>query len=406
MLAVVGAGFMGAAIAEVAAAAGVPTRLRDVSPEAVATGLARIRKMVDSGIARRRFERREARDIMQRVSGSTDYAGFSRADLVIEAVFEKLEVKRRVIRDLEAVVSADAVIASNTSAIPIDQIAEQAQRPERIVGMHFFSPAERMPLLEVVRPSAAADWAIERAVAAGGKLGKTVIVVSDSPGFYTSRVLGVMLNEAALLLADGARLEDVDRAMTAFGFPVGPFVLYDEVGLDVAQHAGETVAGAFGDRIPAAGIVAELVARGETGRKAGVGFYVWPRPSNLPSAVEWLSRSPRRRPNPRVYAHLPRRDFAERQIQERLVLLFVNEAVRCLDEGVIQSPIDGDLGAVLGLGFPPFRGGPFHYADSIGALALIEKLTALAARHGQRYAPADSLARDTNKQRGFYETTP
>jgi 3-hydroxyacyl-CoA dehydrogenase/enoyl-CoA hydratase/3-hydroxybutyryl-CoA epimerase len=388
---VVGAGFMGAAIAEVGAASGLSVRVRDVTPQAVAKGLATARKLVDEGVTRRRFEPREARAILQRLSGTSDYSGFDRTPLVIEAVFEDLQVKRRVLQELESVVRPDAVIASNTSALPIHQIASQAIRPERIVGMHFFSPAQRMPLLEVVRPAAAADWAVERAAAVGTKMGKTVIVVGDSPGFYTSRVLGVMLNEAVLILKEGARMEAVDRAMTAFGFPVGPFVLYDDVGLEVAQHAGETVSAAFGDRIPPATIVGDLVAAGDTGRKSGRGFYLWPQPSRTPRALQGLVRTPGRRPNPRALGETPRRSFAQTEIQERLALLFVNEAIRCLDEGVLLSASDGDVGAVLGLGFPPFRGGPFHHADAIGAGPLVDTLRRLAEAHGRRYEPADSL---------------
>ena len=388
---VVGAGFMGAAIAEVAAASGFSTRVRDVSPDAIARGLATARKLIDEGVARRRFEPREGRDILRRLSGTTDYSGFSQLDLIIEAVFEDLTVKRKVLDELEAVVKSETVIASNTSALPIRHIAQNAKHPERVVGMHFFSPAQRMPLLEVVRPDAAADWPIERAVAAGTKMGKTVIVVRDSPGFYTSRVLGAMLNEAALMLGEGADMVEVDRAMTEFGFPVGPFVLYDEVGLEVAQHAGETVTAAFGDRFPAATIVADLVEHGDTGRKSGRGFYIWPGPSKAPKVLRSVVPKPRRTPNPRAIGVTPRRSFAQQEIQDRLALLFVNEAIRCLDEGVLSSSADGDVGAVLGLGFPPFRGGPFHYADSIGAEALTATLTRLAENHGPRYEPAESL---------------
>jgi 3-hydroxyacyl-CoA dehydrogenase/enoyl-CoA hydratase/3-hydroxybutyryl-CoA epimerase len=403
MLGVVGAGFMGAAIAEVGAAAGLGVRVRDVSPDAVATGLANIRKMVDEGVARHRFESREARDIVQRVSGATDYSGFDRADVVIEAVFEELAVKRNVVKELEAILPPTAVIASNTSALPIKDIASVASHPERIVGMHFFSPAQRMPLLEVVRPDAAADWAVATAVALGTRMGKTVIVVGDSPGFYTSRVLGVMLNEAAILLGEGARMEDVDRAITTFGFAVGPFVLYDEVGLQVALHAGETVTRAFGDRVPADAIVPRLVAAGQTGRKAGAGFYLWPRPSRLAAPLRRFGRQPRRVPNPAAYGGRPREAVAQAAIQDRLVLLFVNEAIRCLEEGVLRSPTDGDLGAVLGLGFPPFRGGPFHYADSLGLQTVTHRLRTLADRHGHRYEPAESLVERARKGRRFFQ---
>jgi 3-hydroxyacyl-CoA dehydrogenase/enoyl-CoA hydratase/3-hydroxybutyryl-CoA epimerase len=397
-LGVVGAGFMGAAIAEVGAAAGLRVRVRDVSPEAVARGLAVIGSLVDGGRRRRRFEPREAQAILARVSGGTDYAGFGRADVVIEAVFEDLTVKQRVIGELEGAVGPDAVIASNTSALPISQIAARAEHPRRIVGMHFFSPAERMPLLEIVRPAAASEAAVETAVALGAQMGKTTIVVGDTPGFYTTRVLGVMLNEAALLVDQGARLEDVDRAMTAFGFPVGPFVLFDEVGLAVAQHAGETVAAAFGERFPISKVMADLLASGAGGRKSGRGFYLWPTSRRTPPLVGRFVPKQQRVANPVAYAGSPRRSFGDAEVQDRLVLLFVNEAVRCLDEGVLASPSDGDLGAVLGLGFPPFRGGPFHYADALG-FSLAPRLLALASTHGVRYAPADSIARG----RRFFE---
>jgi 3-hydroxyacyl-CoA dehydrogenase/enoyl-CoA hydratase/3-hydroxybutyryl-CoA epimerase len=244
--------------------------------------------------------------------------------------------------------------------------------------MHFFSPAHRMPLVEVVRAPRSDDWAVATAVRLGVKMGKTPIVVSDAPGFYTSRALGVMMNEAVVLLTEGAAIEEVDAAMRAFGFPVGPFVLYDEVGLQVAQHAGETIGRALGDRLPSTDLVPALVANGYAGRPRG--FYLW--------------ENKRPGPNPEVYRLLgnpTRRVYGHQAIQDRLALLFVNEAVRCLDEGVLGSPTDGDLGAVLGLGFPPFLGGPFHYADSRPDLA--ENLSRLAGRHGPRYAPADALKR-------------
>jgi 3-hydroxyacyl-CoA dehydrogenase/enoyl-CoA hydratase/3-hydroxybutyryl-CoA epimerase len=403
---VVGAGFMGAAIAEVGAAAGLSVRVRDTQPDALARGLASIRQMVDAGVARRRFQRLEGNQILQRVSGTTDYAGFSKTDLVVEAVFEEIQIKQDVMRELDRVLPAETVIASNTSALPITEIAHNSRHPERVVGMHFFSPAERMPLLEVVRPAGAADWAVERAVAVGTKMGKTVIVVGDMPGFYTSRVLGVMMNEAAILLGEGADMAAVDRAMTSFGFPVGPFVLFDEVGLEVARHAGERIARAFGDRIPATRVVAGLVEARQTGKRVGAGFYIWPRTPRVPRALRGLVQGPSRVANPAAYqlAGAPRRrDFDAETIQARLALLFVNEAIRCLDEGVLHSATDGDLGAVLGLGFPAFRGGPFHYADSLGPETLAARLQTLAEAHGQRYAPAGMLVELARAKRTFFE---
>lgn len=389
-LGVIGAGFMGAAIAEVGATNGFDVRIRDVEPAAVARALAGIGR----NVRRRRGDERQARDVLQRLSGTTDYTGFGRVELAIEAVFESLELKRRVLGELEAALGPEAVIASNTSALPIHEIASDASRPERVVGMHFFSPAQRMPLLEVVRPRAAAEWAVATAVRAGTRMGKTVIVVADTPGFYTTRVLGVMLNEAALVLGEGARIEEVDWAVERFGFPVGPFVLYDEVGLEVAQHAGESVLRAFGARVPASTVVPRLVAAGYVGRRGGAGFYCWAPPSRLPRPVRRFMPDPARLPNPAVARLLEQptaRTFEPRAIQDRLVLLFVNEAIRCLEEGVVASPTDGDLGAVLGLGFPPFLGGPFRYADTLGLPGLVRTLDGLAERHGARYAPSELL---------------
>jgi 3-hydroxyacyl-CoA dehydrogenase/enoyl-CoA hydratase/3-hydroxybutyryl-CoA epimerase len=378
-LAVVGAGLMGSGIAQAGAIGRMHVRVRDVDDAAVGRGLAAVRALTEDAGRKGAIDRREARRAIGRVTGTTDLSGFRRADLVIEAVFEDLALKRRVLAELEAVVGDDAVIASNTSALPIREIAHDARRPERVVGMHFFSPVHRMPLVEVVRSARADDRSVARVVAAGQAMGKTVIVVRDGPGFYTTRTLGIMLGEATLLLEEGARIEDVDRAMVAFGWPMGPLALIDEVGIAVADHAGRSVAEARGLTV-APRAVRLLAEAGLRGKRGGAGFY------------RYAGRS--RTPDPRVYELLgwPAAGTAATPgaIADRLTLLFVNEAVRCLDEGVLRSAVDGDLGAVLGLGFPPFLGGPFRWADARGE-ELREALRALAARHGERYEPADGL---------------
>lgn len=377
VLAVVGAGLMGSGIAQGAAMAGMTVRMRDVDDAAVASGLAAVRSLTEDAGRKGIVDRRGAARAIARVTGTTDWSGFRRSDLVIEAVFEELSLKRRVLAEIEAATPDTTVVASNTSALPIAEIAREARHPERVVGMHFFSPVHRMQLVEVVRPGAAAPEAVARAVAAGQALGKTVIVVRDGPGFYTTRVIGVMLGEATRLLYEGARIEDVDAAMTAFGWPVGPFALMDEVGLAVAHHAGETVAEAIGADARTSAVRA-LTDAGLSGKRGGEGFY------------RYAGR--KRLPNPRVYELLGTRATAWREdVAERLTALFVNAAARCLDDGVLRSPAEGDLGAVLGLGFPPFLGGPFRYADARGA-ALRDRLRALAEHHGPHYLPADGLA--------------
>ena len=377
-VAVVGAGLMGSGIAQSAAIGGATVRMRDVDTKAVARGLEAVHKLTTDAARKRVIERRESARVISRVTGTTDYSGFRRADLVIEAVFEDLAVKRNVIKELEDIVREDAVIATNTSALPIWQIAKNAMHPERIVGMHFFSPVHRMPLVEVVRPDKGDPKALARVVAEAQAMGKTAIVVRDTPGFYTTRVLGFMLAEAMLLLEEGARIEDVDRAMVAFGWPIGPLALTDEVGLTVARHVGETVAAARGIKNgPSA--VQRLTDAGMQGKRGGRGFYRY--------------SGKKRMPNPDVYSLIgmtPGAEWHDEQTARRLTLLFVNEAARCLDEGVLRSAAEGDLGAVMGVGFPPFLGGPFRWADSEGVV-LRDDLRRLAERHGERYTPSASL---------------
>ena len=383
-LGVVGAGFMGSGIAQAGAVAGMHVRVRDVDANAVARGLKTVSDLTVEAARKGVFERREAQRIAARVSGAPDLSGFARADLVIEAVFEDLGVKRTVVSELEAVLRDDAVIASNTSALPIAGIATGAKRPGRIVGMHFFSPVHRMPLLEVVAPPRADPDAVATAVAAGESMGKTVIVVRDAPGFYTTRTLAMMMGEAAQVLEEGVRIEEVDEAMERFGWPVGPFRLMDEIGLVVGKHVADTVSAARPGATPRA--VPLLVQAGLQGKRGGAGFYTY--------------NGKKRTPNRRVYELLgvQARPAAHGDIAERLTLLFVNEAARCLDEAVLRSAAEGDLGAVLGLGFPPYLGGPFRYADANGE-ALRNSLRRLANALGDRFAPADCL-RDGRR---FYE---
>jgi 3-hydroxyacyl-CoA dehydrogenase/enoyl-CoA hydratase/3-hydroxybutyryl-CoA epimerase len=347
----------------------------------VARGLKSIHDLTTSAARKRCFSRREAQEILSRVSGTTDYSGFRRAQLVVEAVFEDLEVKRKVIAELEAQLAPEAVIASNTSSLPIGSLAAEAKHPERVVGMHFFSPVHRMPLLEVIRAEQTSEAALATAVEAGRKMGKTVIVVNDGPGFYTTRVLGFMGQEARHLFEEGASVEDVDRALTRFGFPIGPFALADEVGIDVSAHVAEVLSASFPGRFTSSASTQRMLEAGRLGRKSKLGFYDY--------------RGRRKKVDPAVYSlrqAAPQR-FPEGLVQQRLVLAFLNEAARCLEEGVIACPRDGDVGAVMGVAFPPFLGGPFRYADSLGLPALVGQLHQLENAYGSRFAPAPILVR-------------
>ena len=393
-LGIIGAGFMGAGIASVAVQQGTSVRLKDTDTARVGKGIAAVSQVLKERLKKKQVTRLQYDDQLSLTGGSTTYAGFGHADLVIEAVFEDLALKHRVLREVEPLIPHDAIYASNTSTIPIAQIAEVAERPNRVLGMHFFSPVHKMPLLEVIVTPATDDDATVGAVAYGKKLGKTVIVVNDSPGFYTTRTLSAYMNEAGRLLDEGASIESVDKALLDFGFPVGPITLFDEVGIDVGGKVGVVMSEAFGVRMAPSESMRRVVESGRTGRKGRAGFYLYDKEGEK-GAVDAT-----------VYELFPhgatRREIEPGEIQERCVLAMVNEAARCLDEGVLRSARDGDVGAVFGIGFPPFRGGPFRYVDSLGASVAVELLTALNGRFPRRFVPADVLLDHARSQRRFY----
>ncbi|HEY9382784.1 MAG TPA: fatty acid oxidation complex subunit alpha FadJ [Gemmatimonadales bacterium] len=392
-LGIIGAGFMGSGIAGTAVTqAGVEARLKDAELARVGKGLKAAIEIVRGQLTRRRISRHEFEREVALLTGATDWRGFERADLVIEAVFEDLAVKRRVMREAEEVLRPGVVLASNTSTIPIASIAEGARHPERILGMHFFSPVERMPLLEVIPTTLTAPRAIATAVQFGRRMGKTAIVVADRPGFWVNRILSPYLNEAGLLLAEGAPIEVIDRAMTRFGFPVGPIALLDEVGLDVAQKASGVMHGAFGERMTPGPGVAAMVQAGRLGRKSGKGFYLY-------------HDGHKTEPDPSVYKLLGVTPLATVQwegIERRLVYILLNEAALAVAEGVVRSPRDGDLGAIYGIGYPPFRGGPLRYTDYLGAGEVVRALEALALAYGPRFTPAPSLLEMARNGAKFY----
>jgi 3-hydroxyacyl-CoA dehydrogenase / enoyl-CoA hydratase / 3-hydroxybutyryl-CoA epimerase len=390
---VVGAGFMGAGIAGTAALnAQVEVRLRDADLPRVGKGLRTATAILDERLKRKRLTRPEHQRLAALISGTADDSGFRTAGLVIEAVFEDLEVKRDVVGELEHVVAPDAVIASNTSTIPIADIAARAQRPDRVLGMHFFSPVEKMPLLEIIPHQATSARAIATAVRFGRRMGKTVIVVGDLPGFWVNRILTPYLNEAGILLMEGAPMEAIDRVMTRFGFPVGPVTLLDEVGLDVAGKAAGVMHRAFGARLAPSDFVRAMTEDGRLGRKNGRGFYRYESGKRLG-------------PDDSVYAlagvtKLPNID--ERWVERRLVYSMLNEAALAAADGVIRSPRDGDIGAIFGIGFPPFRGGPLRMIDSVGAAQVVRTLRELGDAHGGRFDPAPSLVEMAGRGGRYY----
>ncbi len=396
-LGVLGTGFMGAGIASIAARQGVPVRFKDTGHDAVLRGLAAVGDVLREGYTAKRITKQEFVDQASLVAGTISYEGFGAVDLVIEAVFEDVDVKQTVLREVEPRLPAHGIFATNTSTIPIARIAEAAARPERVIGMHFFSPVPRMPLLEVIVTPGTAPGTVTTAVAFGRKLGKTVIVVNDSPGFYVNRILLPYMNEAGLLLDEGVAIDAIDKALLAYGFPVGPITLLDEVGLDVAGKAGKIMADAIGARMTPARSIVAVVEAGRLGRKGRQGFYAY----GVDGKKSGVDES--------VYELLPTRKkrtaMPAAEIQRRCTMAMLNEAVRCLEEGVLRSPRDGDVGAVFGIGYPPFRGGPFRSIDARGAAAIVAELTALDAAHPGRFTPAVRLQEMAAAGARFYPAT-
>jgi 3-hydroxyacyl-CoA dehydrogenase/enoyl-CoA hydratase/3-hydroxybutyryl-CoA epimerase len=381
-LGIVGSGFMGAGIAGTAVLnVEVDTRLKDSDLARVGKGLKAATSLLKERLHRRRITKQQYERLSALLSGSVDYRGFGRADLVIEAVFEELEVKRQVLAELEAELRPEAIIATNTSTIPIHQISARARHPGRVLGMHFFSPVERMPLLEVIPTEATTPDTIVTAVRFGRRMGKTVIVVADRPGFWVNRILSPYLNEAGYLLQEGVSIELIDRTMTGFGFPVGPVALLDEVGLDVAQKAGSVMHEAFGDRMKPAAVLPRMLGATRLGRKNGRGFY-----SYKAGHKAGVDRS--------VYQLLgvrPSEEIHEDLVERRLVYCMLNEAALACADRVVRSPRDADIGAIFGIGFPAFRGGPLRMIDDAGASRVVEVLYQLQEQFGERFRPAPSL---------------
>jgi 3-hydroxyacyl-CoA dehydrogenase/enoyl-CoA hydratase/3-hydroxybutyryl-CoA epimerase len=405
-LGILGAGFMGSGIAAVAVQQGTLVRMRDADHGRVAKGFAAVRDILKERLTRRQITRVEFADMLTLLGGTIDYSGFANVDLVIEAVFEDLDVKHEVLREVETVLRPDAIFASNTSTIPIGEIATASVRPERVLGMHFFSPVHKMPLLEVIVTRETDRNVTATAVAYGKKLGKTVIVVNDGPGFYVNRILTPYINEAGRLLDQGASIDTIDRALVDFGFPVGPITLVDEVGLDVASKAGKIMHDAFGDRFSPAQSVQAVVGAGRYGRKSKKGFYLYDdegKKGAVDESVYSLLTPAAREVLPSSEAPPPVRvEYTSEEIQKRTILPMLNEAVRCLEEGVIRSARDGDIGAIFGFGFPPFRGGPFRYMDSLGAAEVVRQLEELNDRFPGRYAPAESLVAMARRNERFH----
>jgi 3-hydroxyacyl-CoA dehydrogenase/enoyl-CoA hydratase/3-hydroxybutyryl-CoA epimerase len=385
---VIGGGVMGGAIAGLLAEKGVDTRLSDLARKAVDTALVEHARRIESALRKRRLQAHEARAALDRLEGSTTLEGFARCGLVIEAVAEKLEIKRAVFGTLAAQLRADAILATNTSSLSVDAIAEGAPHPERVVGMHFFNPVHLMPLVEVIRGAHTNDETVAATAKLALRLGKTPVVVRDVAGFLVNRVLGPYLDEAVRLYEIGVASPTIERAALDFGLPMGPLELLDEVGLDIAAHAAQSLEKAYGERMKSSALVSKLVAVGLKGKKSGAGFFNYsPDPkSGRPRKGEFNARVTEAA-RPHGSSTLPFED-----VRDRLGLALVNEAALCLQENVVASESELDLATVFGMGFPPFHGGAMRYVKLRGARHVVDALKRLSN------AP-DVLARDGARQR-------
>lgn len=389
---VLGAGLMGAGVALASILhANTTVRLKDVRDEGVARGLSTMSDALDAQVRKRRLSKREKRALMARVTATTESALLGPLDVVIEAVFEDLDLKRRVLAEVESLGNPSTIFASNTSSLPIGDIAAEARHPERVIGMHYFSPVEKMPLLEIITTEKTADWVRQTCVDLGRRQGKTVIVVGDGPGFYTTRILGPYLNEAAHGLVEGLSVEAIDADLIQAGFPVGPLALLDEVGIDVGTKVVKTLVDAFGQRLAPPPGLERLLDQGRLGRKNKKGFYDYQAKSSGKRSVDesvyrdlGLVKPPTKKIRPQGLSQPD-------SIAERCTLMMVNEAVHCLGEGILRSARDGDIGAIFGLGFPPFLGGPFHFIDRHGSAEIVGRLRRLETKYGSRFAPAPLL---------------
>ncbi|MFQ5780107.1 MAG: 3-hydroxyacyl-CoA dehydrogenase [Nitrospiria bacterium] len=375
--AVIGAGAMGAGIAQVITYSGLPVILKDVSQETVDRGLATIKKIYQSRVDKGKMTASEMDQKMALVSGAVDYSGFSDVDIVIEAVFEDLSLKQKLFHEFETACPESAIFASNTSSLPISAIAAATKKPEKVVGMHFFNPAPVMKLVEVIPGLGTASETIDDVIAFSESLRKIPIRVQECAGFLVNRLLLPYLNEAALALQEGAATaKEMDDAVVAFGLPMGPFTLFDLVGIDVALKVADILYEAYGPRAKAAEIIRELVEAGRYGLKSGAGFYEYGEEKKgiIESMIEKIGKK--------------RSSFTV----NRLIMPMINEAVLSLQEGVATAA-DIDIAMMAGIGFPQEKGGPLHYADQIGVDVVLSALQDLTKEHGDRFWPAPMLKR-------------
>jgi 3-hydroxyacyl-CoA dehydrogenase / enoyl-CoA hydratase / 3-hydroxybutyryl-CoA epimerase len=391
---VLGGGLMGGGIAFVTATkAGLPARIKDIRPEGIANAIKYSYDLLNKKVKRRFMSKSQMQKQLSLLTGTVDYSGYENVDVVIEAVFEDLNLKQKMVADVEQHCAEHTIFASNTSSIPIGQIAAKASRPEQVIGLHYFSPVDKMPLAEVIAHETTSDLTISTTVDLAKRQGKTPIVVKDGAGFYVNRILAPYMNQAAELLLAGEPIDKIDKALVKFGFPVGPIKLLDEVGIDVGTKIIPILQAQFGERFAAPAAFDKVLADDRKGKKNKKGFYLY------------SGKKPGKVVDESIYTLLgitPNGKLNQAQMAERCVLTMLNEAAMCLDEGVIRNARDGDIGAIFGIGFPPFLGGPFRYMHTLGIEHVVARLEHYQGLFGDKFAPALRLKKMLETGLSFY----
>lgn len=391
--AVIGAGVMGSGIAQWLSANDVPVILRDLDAARVGSGMGNIAGLYAAGVRKRIFTDLEARAGRDLISPAPTEVPLRHVDLVIEAASENMQVKKTIFQRLDEITGPDTILATNTSALSIGDLAASTKDPTRVVGLHFFNPVHKMQLVEIIMGSRTSPAVAQRVLRFAQRIGKLPVLVKDSPGFLVNRILVPYLVEAGELFWNGADVREVDGAMREFGLPMGPLRLVDEIGADVALEVAGTLAAAFPSRLRVPDVLAALQGTGMLGRKEGKGFYKYRKGSDASPNKEAVKLRP-----PGAQKS-PDRD----EIEQRLILLIINEAARCLEERVVSSAAEVDLAMVMGTGFPPFRGGPLRYADSLAIAKVAEDLARFAETAGPQYVPCGLLRDMAKSGKRFYE---
>lgn len=393
---VLGAGTMGGGVAYIAADKGVHVRMKDLNWDAIGKGLKHARDLWAKLLKKRAINEYDFQHKLDLVSGTLDYSGFGRMDLVVEAIVEDMEIKKKVIREVAGQLRPDAIIVTNTSSLSVTEMSAGHPKPENFAGMHFFNPVDKMPLVEVIRGEKSSDETIITVFELAKRMGKMPVTVKDGPGFLVNRLLLPYMAEAAFLMQEGMSIETVDRAFkNEFGMPMGPFALMDEVGLDVCIKVLKIFKKAFGARIEIAGIMEKLEASKRLGKKGGLGFY------------KYDPKGKRLEPDPEIYGLLglgsPTNALSNRECIERGIFAMINEcSLALLEDRIVETPHEVDLAMIMGTGFPPFRGGLLKYADSLGSTYIVDQLEVYASKNAARLKPATPLRNLAKNGKKFY----